>query len=604
MLSASPKMLLAAFLLATSLLPTLYALSIWPQPAEVSYHDKVRPLSHSFTIKLPSPWEHDDDLKAAVKRTLDRIHSSAVPLYSSDYGAAQVTQASHGKPLTELQVQVSRGSAASPKRSSHVFANEKQSHGAAAKSKTGGKSLRSLSTAPLEDLDESYTLQVPDGNGVAVLQAKNALGVLRGLATFSQLVYSKLGDKKALYIEALPIKISDKAAFPYRGIMLDTARNYLSPNAIKRQLDAMEQLKLNQLHWHMTDTASWPLDLKTKGMDVMAKKGAYPDSVYTKAMIVDIIHYAAQRGINVIVEIDMPGHQFMGVKDYPGDLIVCGDEKAYDQWGAEPPTGHLDIRKPAAATLMKDILTEIAAYLPSPYFSTGNDEVKSQCYGLQKADEKGVDKLLAPFVDDVHSHLVALGKTPMVWEEAVLDHPQTASRLKKGTLVETWAATGDGKLELLLKARPDLRIILAPYDYFYLDCGRGPWVGKFPNGASWCNFVNWQHQYLFDPLNNTQAIQGSQQRIMGGESALWSEQADEDNLEILLWPRAASGADVYWSGNSFSINGVRTQRKQALPLALPRLHQIRARLRASGIRVEALQPQWCATRPGSCDLTS
>lgn len=158
-------------------------------------------------------------------------------------------------------------------------------------------------------------------------------------------------------------------------LVLDTARNYLSPSKIKAQLDAMELFKMNHFHWHITDTASWPLSLQTKNLGLLAAKGAYStDMTYDPQTIKELVHYAAERGISIVLEIDMPGHQYMGVAQYPGDLITCGAEKNWTAFGAEPPTGHLDIRKPAAIQLMKDILTELATYLPGQYFSTGNDE--------------------------------------------------------------------------------------------------------------------------------------------------------------------------------------------------------------------------------------
>lgn len=573
-------------MLLIALVASCNALALWPKPASLQHGRGARRLSSEFTIKLTTnEWKGDKDLQEAIQRTIKRINSSSIYPYTVDYGTSQAEKASKSSPITTLEIR--KGS--SSKRNTHPFILHQKDNG-----KKNEENLLALSVQPLENLDESYTLQVPH-DGVAVLQSSNALGVLRGLATFSQLVYH--GQYGGEFVDGIPIAIDDKAHFPYRGIMIDTARNFISPNVIKQQLDAMELVKLNQLHWHITDTSSWPLGLKTKGMDVLARKGAYPNSIYEPETIKDIVKYAAQRGVSVIIEIDMPGHQYMGVKDYPGDLITCGNKKAWDKWAAEPPSGHLDIQKPAATQLMNDIFSELTTYLTSPYISTGNDEVEAQCYGLKKGDTKGMDKILAPFVESVHSHLKKLGKTPMVWEEATLDYPKTSKILKPGTLVEAW--TSSANVKKILKARNDTRIVHAPSDYFYLDCGMGDFTGGNTIGKSWCDYNSWKKIYSFDPYNGTEGIKNGKERIAGGETALWGEQTDDANLESLLWPRAASAAEVFWTGESAKVNG--SKQKRTATDALPRLLEARGRLRSIGIRAAPLQPQWCTIRPGQCD---
>lgn len=580
------KRIAFSVLLLIGLIASCDALALWPKPHSLEHGNGARRLDSRFTIKLTeNEWKQDKDLQEAIHRTLKRINSSSIWPYTIDYGASKAEKASKSSPITALEIR--KGS--SHKRNTKPFISHTKD-----KMKKTGNHLHALSVQPLEHLDESYTLQVPQ-DGVAVLHSSNALGVLRGLTTFSQLVYH--GQHGHDYVDGTPIVIEDKAHFPYRGIMIDTARNFIPPNVIKHQLDAMELVKLNQLHWHITDTSSWPLGLKTKGMDVLARKGAYPNSIYEPETIKHIVKYAAQRGISVIIEIDMPGHQYMGVKDYPGDLITCGNRKDWDKWAAEPPSGHLDIRKPAATELMKNIFSELSHYLTSPYISTGNDEVEAQCYGLKKSDKKGMDKILAPFVDSVHSHLKKLGKTPMVWEEATLDYPKTSKVLKSGTLVEAW--TSSANVKKILEAREDTHIVHAPSDYFYLDCGMGDFTGGNGDGKSWCDYNSWKRIYSFDPYNGTHGIKNGRERIAGGETALWGEQTDEANLESLLWPRAASAAEVFWTGQSAKVNG--QKHKRNLKDALPRLLELRGRLRSIGIRAAPLQPQWCAIRPGQCD---
>ncbi|UZJ56163.1 hypothetical protein CBS101457_005483 [Exobasidium rhododendri] len=578
---------------------------LWPQPAHLQTGKSARKVSSSFSISIPSSSSKDHDLVNACQRALSRINVLPVEMYVEDRGASQRKAITSSTPLKKLAIEIG------DKASFDIQWNKNWNNQSVVDFSLGEslrfqrrslapKSISALTLQPLEKLDESYSLTIPEGSGEAVLKAGNALGALRGLATFAQLVYRLPGNKDGSdvkYIPHLPIKIEDKTAFPYRGIMLDTARNYLPVASIKKTIDVMETVKMNVLHWHITDGQSFPLKLETKGLGVLAGKGAYSNEMtYDKAIIADLVAYAASRGVNIVPEIDMPGHMYEGVKDYPGDLITCGNQKSWSDWANEPPSGHLDIRKPAATQFIKDLLNEATTYLPGPYFSTGNDEINAHCYGLAAGDNAGIDKILKPFVDAIHTHLVGLKRTPVVWEEAAITFPETGKILKPGTIVEAW--TSSANVEKILQSNKDVRIIHAPSDYFYLDCGMGGWLSNSADGQSWCPFVSWQKQYSFDPLNGTANVVDGPKRVLGGESALWSEQVDSGNLDSLLWPRALSGAEVFWTGADFTANG--KQEKRSLLQAENRLHEMRGRVRAMGVLTSPIQPLWCALRPGSC----
>ena len=124
------------------------------------------------------------------------------------------------------------------------------------------------------------------------------------------------------------------------------------------------------------------------------------------------------------------------------------------------------------------------------------------------------------------------------------------------------------------------------------DCGHGAWVGAFPNGNSWCDpFKTWQHSYSFNPTANLTADQAK--LILGGQHLLWTEQSGPENLDDTVWPRAASSAELFWSGPGGNVS-----------TALPRLHDVSYRFRTRGVKTISLQPEWCALRPGACDLTA
>jgi len=229
----------------------------------------------------------------------------------------------------------------------------------------------------------------------------------------------------------------------------------------------------------------------------------------------------------------------------------------------------------------------------SSYFGTGGDEINANCYAKDAqtqadltAQGKTFEQALDTFTQATHTALKAVGKTPVVWEEMVLNHQVTFVNNK--TLVWVWISADN----VAAVASKGFRVIHASNDYFYLDCGGGGWVGQNVLGNSWCDpFKTWQKAYSFNPVANLTADQAK--LIMGGQHLLWTEQSSPSNLDNVVWPRAAASAEVFWSGPGG--DGGK---------ALPRLHDLAYRLVQRGVHAIALQPQWCALRPGACDLNA
>ena len=171
--------------------------------------------------------------------------------------------------------------------------------------------------------------------------------------------------------------------------------------------------------------------------------------------------------------------------------------------------------------------------------------------------------------------------------------------LDSDTIALVWISSDD----VVAVAEKGYRIIHAASDYFYLDCGAGGWVGDNINGNSWCDpFKTWQKQYSFDPYANLTSS-SEQSLVVGGESLLWTEQSGPENLDPVVWPRAASTAEVFWTGSRLPDGGERAS-EEGVQSALPRLHDVAFRMRERGVRAISLQPLWCALRPGVCDLTA
>ncbi|KAF9478204.1 N-acetylhexosaminidase [Pholiota conissans] len=539
------------------------AFALWPAPRQITQGSAALKLSHGFKINLSGVKNPPKDLTDAVSRTLSYISNDKLQALVVDRGASSTGAVSRAKSLPSLTVSLTS---------------------------TGKGLVKSISeeaVAPIESRAEGYTLIIPADGSAATLKANSTLGLFRGLTTFSQLWYELNNDA---YTLQAPFTIVDSPAYPYRGFMLDTARNFFPIADIKRTLDAMSWVKINTLHWHVVDSQSFPLIVP--GFTELSAKAAYnAQSVYTPAQVKDLVAYAAARGIDIIAEIDTPGHTSAIAKAHP-EHIACPEASPWAQFANEPPAGQLRVANAETTNFTSALLTSAASLFKSAYFGTGGDEINTNCYASDEetqtelsAQGKTLDQALDTFTQATHSALKAVGKTAVVWEEMVLDHPVT---LANDTVIMVWISA-DNVAAVVQKG---FRVVHAANDYFYLDCGHGGWVGQNVLGNSWCDpFKTWQKSYSFDPLANLTPDQ--HKFILGGQHLLWTEQSNPANLDSIVWPRAASSAEVFWTGPGGNVG-----------TALPRLHDIAYRFRQRGVNAIALQPEWCALRPGACDLNA
>ncbi|ORX89327.1 glycoside hydrolase family 20 protein [Basidiobolus meristosporus CBS 931.73] len=451
------------------------------------------------------------------------------------------------------------------------------------------------SNDPRYDLqtDESYTLELKESSQAGALKAKTIFGALRGLETFSQLV-SYSGKEDQLYINQYPVTIRDKPAFKYRGILLDTSRNFFAIEDLQRTIDAMSYNKMNVLHWHIIDSHSFPV--LTKKTSELALKGAYgPDMMYDETQIRGLVQYGLERGVIIIPEFDIPGHAYSWGLSHP-ELTVCMDYNRWDVHAAEPVSGQLDITKPQTDQLVKTFLDEVVPWFDSKYTHVGGDEVRFECWNssesirsyMQAKGYTDYNQILLPFLEKLHGWVRESKKIPITWQEAVTHHNLT---VPKDTLIEVWLGAEYTK-KVASQGYP---VLASSSDYWYLDCGHGDFVGGNAESVSWCDpFKTWQRVYSYDILANLTSAEAK--NVWGGEVMLWSEQADFTNLDKYLWPRSSAAAEVLWSGSKDQKGNARS-----LLDAQARLHEMRFRLTRRGIMAEPLQPLWCARNPGRCN---
>ncbi len=291
---------------------------------------------------------------------------------------------------------------------------------------------------PLDgEINESYTLNITTDGLVSVV-AESSIGIARALTTFTQLFYTH--SRGGWYTNYAPVSISDTPKFAHRGLNLDVARNFYPVPDILRTIDALAYNKFNRLHLHITDSQSWPLEIPS--LPALAAKGAYrSDLKYSPDQLREIQYYGSILGVEVFIEIDMPGHTASIWYAYPELIAAFNQQPNWGAVAAEPPSGTLKLNSSAVYNfldkLLGDILPRVSPY--TSYFNTGGDEVNFNAYLLDETVHSNSLAVLRPllqvFVDKVHARVRAAGLIPIVWEEMLLSYNLT---LGSDVIVQSW----------------------------------------------------------------------------------------------------------------------------------------------------------------------
>ncbi|XP_007175978.2 beta-hexosaminidase subunit beta isoform X2 [Balaenoptera acutorostrata] len=377
-------------------------------------------------------------------------------------------------------------------------------------------------TFPKISSDESYTLLVK--GPVASLTANRVWGVLRGLETFSQLIYQDFYGTFTVNES----NIVDSPRFPHRGILIDTSRHFLSVKSIFKTLDAMAFNKFNVLHWHIVDDQSFPYQSVT--FPGLSKKGSYSSShVYTPNDVRMVIEYARLRGIRIVPEFDSPGHTQSWGEGQKDLLTPC--------YNGKEPSGAFGPINPIWNTtysFLSKFFKEISTVFPDEFIHLGGDEVDFDCWASNpeiqdfmrdKGFGRNFKKLESFYMQAVLDMISAINKNSIVWQEVFDD----ASKLMPGTVIQVWKAEDYTQEQSKVTEAGFPVILSAPW---YLD---------------WISYgQDWKRYYAVDPLS----FEGSQEQkklVIGGEACLWGEYVDATNLTPRLWPRASAVGERLWS---------------------------------------------------------
>nr|ADF56765.1 beta-N-acetylglucosaminidase [Agrotis ipsilon] len=469
--------------------------------------------------------------------------------------------------------------------------------------KSSGKTLTILLVNEFPDvrdfsmaMNESYSIRVQAVSGdriSATITGGSFFGVRHGLETLSQLiVYDDIRNHMLIVRD---VTITDNPVYPYRGILLDTSRNFYSIDSIKATIDAMAAVKLNTFHWHITDSQSFPFEVSRRPQ--LSKIGAYsPAKVHTRKAIEEVVEYGKVRGVRVLPEFDAPAHVGEGWQDT--DLTVCFKAEPWSSYCVEPPCGQLNPTREELYDYLEDIYREMSDVFQPDMFHMGGDEVSESCWNSSEEiqnfmiqnrwnlEQASFLKLWNYFQMKAQDRAYkAFGKRlPLIlWTSTLTDFTHIDNFLDKDDyIIQVWTTGSSPQVTGLLEK--GYRLIMSNYDALYFDCGFGAWVGE---GNNWCSpYIGWQKVYDNSPAK---IAKKHKHLILGGEAALWSEQSDSSTLDNRLWPRAAALAERLWAEPDHTWHE-----------AEHRMLHIRERLVRMGTQADSLEPEWCYQNEGNC----
>jgi hexosaminidase len=393
--------------------------------------------------------------------------------------------------------------------------------------------------------DESYTLDItPQG---AELRAHGPAGVLRGMASFFQLVHLD-----AVGFRAPVVKITDQPRFAWRGLMIDVARHFISIDTLKRNLDAMELAKMNVLHLHLSDAEGFRVESKIyPKLQQMGSNGEF----YTQKEIGELVAYARDRGIRIVPEIEMPGHAKAMLVAYP-ELAAMPGPYALGP-GPDVMNATIDPTREVVYEFLDRLLGEMSALFPDQYFHSGGDEVNgaqwaqnSKIQAFMKARGLG-DKhgLQAYFSERVRQILAKHGKTMMSWDEVL------QSNLSKDVVVQAWRSS---KLVQKSTALGHPTLVSAGY-YLDYELPASAYYGIDPydsraygihkedlqrvKGTPLEPYITEDNVATDSPLLTS----AEEHFVVGGIACIWSEFVWDEKEEGEVWPRVGAIAERLWS---------------------------------------------------------
>jgi len=391
---------------------------------------------------------------------------------------------------------------------------------------------------------EAYNLTLKDGQ--VHLVADGPAGVLYGLASLRQAVIDgPAGPHLTLGT------IQDAPRFVWRGIMIDVARHFMSPDSLKRQIDAMEQVKLNVLHLHLSDNEGFRVESRLyPKLHEVGAHGQY----YSQAQIRELVAYARDRGIRIVPEFDVPGHTLAILNAYPE--LASGPTAGANYISAM--NSALNPTIPETYAFLDGLFSEMAGLFPDPYFHVGGDEVTGEHWAKNPQIQafmatKGLKskvELEGYFHDQLAAQLRRRGKIVIGWEE--IGRVETG----KDTVIQAWRGSGSMAKAtalghpVIVSAGYYLDLLEPAISAYRVDTQDPAASGLDPEQAATVRKHPIFGPRLADEMvknPDLKLTEAQKALVLGGEAALWSELVTDEILDQRLWPRAAAVAERLWS---------------------------------------------------------
>ena len=429
--------------------------------------------------------------------------------------------------------------------------------------------------------EEGYRLKVT-ASGIT-LSAQKPAGIFYGVQTLLQLLPSDIAGKTETDIKEWDIPavaIEDHPRFGWRGLMLDVSRHFFTVAQVKDYIDQMVKYKFNLLHLHLTDDQGWRIEIKSlpKLTEVGAwrvertgtfgtftkpqpgEKATY-GGFYTHEDIKELVKYAAERYVNILPEIDVPGHSLAALASYPelsctpGEYYVSpGDRFMMWPGGGQHFYGLLDNTicpaNEKAYEFLDKVFTEVAQLFPFPYIHMGGDETARNFWEkseqikalMQKENLKDLDEVQSYFVKRVEKIINSKGKKMIGWDEIL------QGGLAPNAAVMSWRGMKGG----IEAAKMGHEVVMSPTDFAYIDYMQGDASLEPPVYAT----LRLKKAYQFEPL--PEGVDAK--LIKGGQANLWSEQVyNMRHAQYMTWPRAFAIAEALWSPKPTSSAGGETR---------------------------------------------
>lgn len=398
---------------------------------------------------------------------------------------------------------------------------------------------------------ETYRLEVTPT--VITACASTPAGLFYAMQTLFQLMPPRIESQTAITTPVnwtLPcVTIDDAPRFPWRGVHLDPCRHFLPVSAVKKQIDMLATLKINKLHFHLTEDQGWRIEIKKYpeltriGSRRLDAEGTWHEGYYTQEEIRDIVAYAAERHVEVVPELELPGHGLAAIAAYP-ELSCRGDSiTPRIIWGVEDVV--MCPGKEAMFTFLRDVIDEMVPLFPSQYFHIGGDESPrgewKKCPRCQhRMDSLGLKKeaqLQDYVIERVAKYLATKGKTIIGWDEIL-----EGGNLEPSAIVMSWQGEKGG----IEAAQKNHKVIMTPASHgLYFDHYQGDPITE-PTAIG--GFAPLEKVYNYDPVPEVLKEEGKARFVLGVQGNNWSEYyRGPAQMEYHLYPRALALAEIAWT---------------------------------------------------------